>query len=130
LLGKILDSQKISEIKSEKIIKHIGYKTWNTSPRKRPTNPNQQSLYRIQSNRKKEKERKKQIKKKELSFTGGLNTRAKIVEVGDRVFSSVEVVSQLLSHSLFALCLLVCNNALKNKLFFRSTAILLVFLTI
>jgi len=83
----------------QKIIKHIGYTTWNTSPRKRPTNPNQQSLYKIKSNGQKG-ERKKQIKRKELSLTGVLNTSAKIGEVGDRVFSSVEVVvSQQLSHS-------------------------------
>jgi hypothetical protein len=50
--------------------------------------------------KRKKGERKKQIKRKELSFTGGLNTRAKIGEVGDRVFSYVEVVvPQQLSHS-------------------------------
>jgi hypothetical protein len=81
-----------------KIVKHIGCTTWNTSTRKRPTCPNQQSLYRIQSNRKKEKERNKS-KRKELSFTEGRNARAKIGEVGDRVFSYVEViVPQQLSH--------------------------------
>lgn len=35
-LGKILDSQKISEIKNEKIIKHIGYTKWNTLPERDP----------------------------------------------------------------------------------------------
>jgi hypothetical protein len=55
----------------------------------------------VQNSVKRERgERKKQIKRKELSFTGGLITRAKIGEVGDQVFSSVEVVvPQQLSYS-------------------------------
>jgi hypothetical protein len=77
-------------------VEHISQKKTHKS---KPTIIVQNSIKR------KKGEREKQIKRKKLSFIEGLNTRAKIGEVGDRVFSYVEVVvPQKLSH------LIACNG--------------------